>query len=232
MYLCLCWGQLTSHAHPPGRAVSWARCLLWLPEEGKGGLALCLSRRENPLSGDPLPPVPCSVPSNHHPDRAPGPLVPAGPTGEIPWASRLLLLKVWPEGFISISWKQRISGPSPAQAPTDSESRIQQDLQVIHLNTKCEKHCPGLPLPCAGGRVVWGLIYRVPQPGYRFPGLCWPAMWSWIMPPSVSVSHPCIRALALPPSLGEHELNEMPRVKCLQPGLAHSKHLETLSCHS
>lgn len=140
--------------------------------EGKGGLALCLSRRENPLSGDPLPPVPCSVPSNHHPDRAPGPLVPAGPTGEIPWASRLLLLKVWPEGFISISWKQRISGPSPAQAPTDSESRIQQDLQVIHLNTKCEKHCPGLPLPCAGGRVVWGLIYRVPQPGYRFPGLC------------------------------------------------------------
>lgn len=49
--------------------------------EGKGGPALCLSRRESPLSGDPVPPVPCSVPSNHHPDRAPGPLVPAGPKG-------------------------------------------------------------------------------------------------------------------------------------------------------
>ena len=167
MYLCLCWGQLTSHTHPPGRAASWARYLLWLPEEGKGGLALCLSRRESPLSGVPAPPVPCSVPSNHHPDRVValcGCL--QGPwhrwilqLWEIPRASRLLLLKVWPEGFVSISWKQRISGPSLVQAPTNSESRIQQDLQVIHLNAKSEKHWPGLPLPSAGGRMVSGLIY-------------------------------------------------------------------------
>lgn len=128
--------------------------------EGKGGPALCLSRRESPLSGDPVPPVPCSVPSNHHADRAPGPLVPAGPTGTRESYSLERFHGL--QGFcyskcgrrVSLVFLgNRISGPSPAQAPTDSESRI-----VIHLNTKCEKHCPGLPLPCAGGRMVWGLI--------------------------------------------------------------------------
>lgn len=128
--------------------------------EGKGGPALCLSRRESPLSGDPVPPVPCSVPSNHHADRAPGPLVPAGPTGTRESYSLERFHGL--QGFcyskcgrrVSLVFlRNRISGPSPAQAPADSESRI-----VIHLNTKCEKHCPGLPLPCAGGRMVWGLI--------------------------------------------------------------------------
>lgn len=54
----------------------------------------------------------------------------------------------------------------------------------------------------------------------------------WAASPSASVSHLCIGALALPPSLGYCELSELSRVKCLQQNLARGKYLETLSCHS